>query len=94
VFVRSPCTLDQNLSLVCDYAAVYPEIYYKNKSALCVARFALPLRCVLNLNIAPSVAAKKLNIESIAIAIGYRNYRNATTMLPKFPALIIGQSDD
>jgi hypothetical protein len=33
---------------------------------------------------------KKLNIESIAIAIGYRNYRNATAMLPKRPSLTLG----
>jgi len=42
VFVRSSCTLDQNLGLVCDYAAAYPETHYNNKkcavrSALCAA---------------------------------------------------------
>ena len=90
MFVRSSYTLDQNLGLVCDYAAAYPETHYKNKiSALCVVRFVLPPRCVLNLNIAPSVAAKKINIESIAIAIGHRNYRNATAMLSKRPALVV-----
>ena len=88
VFVRSSCTLDQNLGLVSDYAAAYPETHYKKKSALCVVRFVLPPRCVLNLNIAPSVAAKKINIESIAIAIGHRNYHNATAMLSKRPTLI------
>ena len=31
---------------------------------------------------------KKKNIASIAIAIGHRNYRNATAMLSKRPALI------
>ena len=42
MFVRSSCTLDQNLGLVCDYAAAYPETHYNNKkcavrSALCAA---------------------------------------------------------
>ena len=46
MFVRSSCTLDQNLGLVCDYAAAYPETQYNNKkyavrSALCVVRFGL-----------------------------------------------------
>ena len=33
-------------------------------------------------------SAKKINNESIAIAIDHRNYRNATAMLSKRPALI------
>ena len=87
MFVGSSYSLDQNLGLVCDYAAAYPEKHYKNKK--CALRFVLPPRCVLNLNIAPSVAAKKINIESIAIAIGHRNYRNATAILSKRPALVL-----
>ena len=39
MFVRSSCTLDQNLGLVCDYAAAYPETHYNNKK--CAVRSAL-----------------------------------------------------
>ena len=43
------------------------RLIIKTKSALCVVRCTLPPRCVLNLNIAPSVAAKKTK---------HRKYRN------------------
>ena len=90
MFVRSPCTLDQNLSLICDYAAAYPETHYKNKK--CSVRSALCAASALRVEPEHSTVGgrKKLNIESIAIAIGYRNYRNATAMLlSKRPALVL-----
>ena len=91
MFVRSPCILDQNLSLVCDYAAAYPDTHYKNKK--CVVRSAPCSASALCAEPEPEHSTtvggckKKLNIESIAIAIGYRNYRNATAMLSKGTAL-------
>ena len=94
MFVRSSCTLDQNLGLVCDYAAAYPETHYNNnKCAVCV-RSALCAASALCAEPEHSTVggSKKINIESIAIAIGHRNYRNATAMLSKRPALIPTQN--
>ena len=87
MFVRSSCTLDQNLGLVCDYAAAYPETHYNNKK--CAVRSALCAASALCAEPEHSTVggSKKINIESIAIAIGHRNYRNATAMLSKRPAL-------
>ena len=91
MFVRSSCTLDQNLGLVCDYAAAYPETHYNNKK--CAVRSALCAASALCAEPKHSTVggSKKINIESIAIAIGHRNYRNATAMLSKRPALPTGQ---
>ena len=86
-FVRSSYTLDQNLGVVCDYAAAYPETHYKNKK--CAVRSALCAASALCAEPEHSTVggSKKINIESIAIAIGHRNYRNATAMLSKRQAL-------
>ena len=92
MFVRSSCTLDQNLGLVCDYAAAYPETHYNNKK--CAVRSALWAASALCAEPKHSTVggSTKTNIENIKIAIGHRNYRNATAMLSKRPALMLGVS--